>query len=179
MKTKAIGIACIVIALTSAGCMLVQPVAVKFKTPVVVDLVTKDEAGTPIPNVLIKTRERGTRYIVPIPFTWSWLSKGWMHSSRTDTNGCCTLRFKEDMLTLDYIQEGTTIITNFTSVFYRHDGKVFVETNHVGRWQWSWGFYPDAKEPFKRKYDLIIKTESEPVFGGYSPNRGGSTRPSK
>ena len=151
--------------------MAVQPLAVRCRPPVIVDVTVVNEQSEPIADLTLTTRENGRRYVVPIPFTWSWISKGWTKEHHTDQNGQCSLKFRDDHLKLESIRHGDTVFPNCESRHYQSNGRV--QTNqtvtvlrgktYTNAWvtSWHWGVDPSGKAPIRKNCEITIK-DTEP-----------------
>jgi hypothetical protein len=136
------------------GLQIYQAAKVRTTKPVCIDITAKDVSGHPVPNLALTTREYGWRYLVPIPWTWAWVNKGKIRIQHTDYAGNCTLSFQDDYMDLESVALNDSAFTNCYAVYHRHDGQLWTNTIPIS---WSYGFYPQAKEPYRRKYELIIR----------------------
>lgn len=130
---------------------------IKFRHAVSVGLKVHDTNGVAQAGVRFRFRESGARYLVPIPFTWYWKTKGIVHEVASDAGGLATISFREDSLYLEDISLRGHAITNFTTIFYRHDRVAFTNRGYFGIVLTAHGYYPEAKDPWRQEHTIILQ----------------------
>jgi membrane-associated protease RseP (regulator of RpoE activity) len=138
------------------GIQLLQYCDIRFRHAVSVPLHIQDTKGIAQVGVRLRFRESGMRYLVPIPFTWSWESKGIIHDVESDSFGAAAVAFRDHTLYLEDISAQGRAITNFVTVFHRYDGLSFTNRGHLGFFLHH-GYYPPAKDPWRQDHTIIIQ----------------------
>src|SRR5688500_14918885 len=78
-----------------------QVIVVWLRHPIDVRLHVTDQKGVAQSDVTLTFRENGWRYLVPIPFSESWMTDGTIKCVTTDASGDARVTFRDDYLRLE------------------------------------------------------------------------------
>lgn len=141
------------------GIQAFQLIRVWTRHSIDVRLTVTDQNGAALPDATLTFRENGWRYLVPIPFTHSWISNGSVERVKTDSSGQARITFRDDYLRLEDLKLPDGRSPAFSYTFNRHDGKSFAHKGHRGGVLEQWGFYPQAKDPYRRNFSIVVEAQ--------------------
>lgn len=141
------------------GIQAFQLIGVWSRHAIDVRLRVTDQNGVPQRDVTLTFRENGWRYIVPIPFSHAWISSGSVERVKTDSSGHARITFRDDYLCLEDLVLADGRAPSFSYTFNRHDGKSFENKGHRGGVLEQWGWYPQAKEPYRRDFSIVVEAQ--------------------